>query len=278
VIPPVLAGEKIAALAVTEPTGGSDVAALKTTAIRGTDSAGDHYIVNGEKVFITSGMRADFITVAVRTDPANKGAGGISALLVEGDTPGLTRTPLAKMGWWASDTAHLRFENCRVPAANLIGEENKGFKTFMTNFNAERLGMAAQAVGYAQTCFDEALDWARQRQTFGVPLSERQVIRHKLMDMLRLIDVARCHIYDLAWTQQHNAGDANLRVARIAMAKVQATQCMQFCADAAVQILGGMGFMRGTRSERIYREVKVMMIGGGSEEIMKDLASRQLGI
>ena len=223
-------------------------------------------------------MRADFITVAVRTDPANKGAGGISALLVEGDTPGLTRTPLAKMGWWASDTAHLRFENCRVPAANLIGEENKGFKTFMTNFNAERLGMAASAVGYAQTCFDEALDWARQRQTFGVPLSERQVIRHKLMDMLRLIDVARCHIYDLAWTQQHNAGDANLRVARIAMAKVQATQCMQFCADAAVQILGGMGFMRGTRSERIYREVKVMMIGGGSEEIMKDLASRQLGI
>ncbi len=278
VIPSVLAGEKIAALAVTEPSGGSDVAALKTTAIRGTDSAGEHYIVNGEKVFITSGMRADFITVAVRTDPANKGAGGISALLIEGDTPGLTRTPLAKMGWWSSDTAHLRFENCRVPAANLIGEENKGFKTFMTNFNAERLGMAASAVGYAQTCFDEALDWARQRQTFGVPLSERQVIRHKLMDMLRLIDVARCHIYDLAWTQQHSAGDANLRVARIAMAKVQATQCMQFCADASVQILGGMGFMRGTRSERIYREVKVMMIGGGSEEIMKDLASRQLGI
>ena len=274
VIPPVLAGDKIAALAVTEPSGGSDVAALKTTALRD----GDHYLVNGEKVFITSGMRADFITVAVRTDPTNNGPGGISALLIDGDTPGLSRTKLDKMGWWASDTAHLRFEHCRVPAANLIGEEGKGFKTFMTNFNGERLGMAAQAVAYAEVCFDEALDWARQRHTFGAPLSERQVIRHKLMDMLRSIDVARCHVYDLAWRVQHQQGDAAQLVARTAMAKVQATQCMQLCADSAVQILGGMGFMRGTRSERIYREVKVMMIGGGSEEIMKDLAARQLGI
>ncbi len=282
VIPPVLAGDKIAALAVTEPSGGSDVAALKTTAIRvkggSIDGPSDHFLVNGEKVFITSGMRADFITVAVRTDPANKGPGGISALLIDGDTPGLSRTRLDKMGWWASDTAHLRFDNCRVPVANLIGEEGKGFKTFMSNFNGERLGMAAQAVGYAECCFDEALDWARQRQTFGAALSERQVIRHKLMDMLRSIDVARCHIYDLAWRVQQRSGDAQQLVARTAMAKVQATQCMQFCADAAVQVLGGMGFMRGTRSERIYREVKVMMIGGGSEEIMKDLAARQLGI
>ena len=278
VIPPVLAGDKIAALAVSEPSGGSDVAALKTTAVRSVDDRGEHYVVTGEKVFITSGMRADFITVAVRTDPANRGAGGISALLIDGDTPGLSRSKLDKMGWWASDTAHLRFDQCRVPAANLIGQEHQGFKTFMANFNGERLGMAAQAVAYAQVCFDEALDWARQRHTFGAPLSQRQVIRHKLMDMLRAIDVARCHIYDLAWAQQHNHGDAGQRVARIALAKVQATQCMQFCADAAVQILGGMGFMRGTRSERIYREVKVMMIGGGSEEIMKDLAARQLGI
>jgi len=278
VIPPVLAGDKIAALAVTEPSGGSDVAALKTTAVRGRDQDGEHYIVSGEKVFITSGMRADFITVAVRTDPASKGANGISALLIDGDTPGLGRTRLDKMGWWASDTAHLRFDGCRVPVANLIGEEHKGFKTFMTNFNGERLGMAAQAVAYAQVCFDEALDWARQRQTFGAPLSERQVIRHKLMDMLRAIDVARCHVYDLAWAEANGHGDRNLRVARIALAKVEATRCMQLCADSAVQILGGMGFMRGTKSERIYREVKVMMIGGGSEEIMKDLAARQLGI
>jgi len=274
VIPPVLRGEKIAALAVTEPSGGSDVAALKTTAIRD----GDHYVVNGEKVFITSGMRADFFTVAVRTNPADPGPGGISALLVEGDTPGLSRTQLDKMGWWASDTAHLRFDNCRVPVANLIGQEHKGFKTFMTNFNGERLGMAAQAVAYAEVCLEDALDWARQRKTFGAPLAERQVIRHKLMDMLRAVDVARCHVYDLAWRVQHQQGDPQQLVARTALAKVEATRCMQFCADAAVQILGGMGFMRGTRVERIYREVKVMMIGGGSEEIMKDLASRQLGI
>ena len=182
------------------------------------------------------------------------------------------------MGWWAGDTAHLRFDDCRVPVANLIGEEHRGSKTFMSNFNGERLGMAAQAVGYARACFDEALDWAGARHTLGEPLSQRRVIRHKLMDMLRLIDVVRSHIDDLAWTGQHQAGDAALRVARNAMAEVQATQCMQFCADAAVQILGGMGFMRGTRSERIYREVKVMMIGGGSEEIMKDLAARQPGI
>jgi len=278
IIPPVLSGEKIAALAVTEPGGGSDVAALTTRAVRVSDSSGDHYVVTGEKVFITSGMRADYLTVAVRTDPASEGPNGISALLIPGDTPGLERTSLKKMGWWASDTAHLRFDGCRVPVANLIGEEHRGFKTFMTNFNAERLGMAAQAVGYAETCFDEALDWARQRVTFGEPLSQRQVIRHKLMDMLRKIDVARCLIYDLASAQQHGRGDPNQLVARICMAKVEATQCMQFCADAAVQILGGMGFMRGTKSERIYREVKVMMIGGGSEEIMKDLASRQLGI
>jgi acyl-CoA dehydrogenase len=274
VIPPVLAGEKIAALAVTEPGGGSDVAALKTSARRD----GDHFVVNGEKVFITSGMRADFITCAVRTDPQSKGAQGISALLIDGDTPGLTRTKLDKMGWWASDTAHLRFDDVRVPLANLIGEEHRGFKAFMVNFNAERLGMAALAIGFAQTCLDEALDWARQRVTFGAPLSERQVIRHKLVDMVRLIDAARCLVYDLAWRVEQGGDDPSQLVARTALAKVTATQCMQFCADAAVQILGGMGFMRGTKSERIYREVKVMMIGGGSEEIMKDLAARQLGI
>lgn len=274
IIPAVLRGERIAALAVTEPSGGSDVAALKTTAVRD----GDAYVVNGEKVFITSGMRADVITVAVRTDPASKGAAGISALLVEGDAAGLSRTELKKMGWWASDTAQLHFDHVRVPVANLIGQENQGFKVFMNNFNSERLGMAAQACVYAQVCLEEAWAWARERKTFGISLSERQVIRHKLMDMLARIDAARCLIYDLAWRLRERAGDQSQLVARTCMAKVLATQAMQLCADQAVQILGGMGFMRGTTSERIYREVKVMMIGGGSEEIMKDLASRQLGL
>ena len=274
VIPPVLRGDKISALAVTEPSGGSDVAAVKTRAVRD----GDHYVVDGEKTFITSGLRADFITVAVRTDPASKGANGISVLLVEGDTPGLTRTALKKMGWWASDTAHLRFDGCRVPVANLVGEEHQGFKTFMHNFNSERLFMSAQAYSFAQVCLDEALTWARQRQTFGAPLSERQVIRHKLVDMALKIDAARSLVHELAYRIQHRLADPQQLVARIAMAKVLSTQAMQHCADQAVQILGGMGFMRGTRSERLYREVKVMMIGGGSEEIMKDLAARQLGI
>ncbi|MBL8333797.1 MAG: acyl-CoA dehydrogenase family protein [Rubrivivax sp.] len=274
VIPPVLRGEKIAALAVTEPSGGSDVAAVCTTAVR----EGDHYVVDGEKIFITSGLRADFITVAVRTDPGSRGAHGISVLLVDGDTPGLQRTALKKMGWWASDTAHLRFDGCRVPVANLVGREHEGFKTFMHNFNSERLFMAAQSCSFAQVCLDEALAWARERRTFGAPLAERQVIRHKLVDMALRIDAARTLVYELAYRIEHGLADTTQIVARIAMAKVLATQAMQFCADQAVQILGGMGFMRGTRSERLYREVKVMMIGGGSEEIMKDLAARQLGI
>jgi acyl-CoA dehydrogenase len=274
IVPPVLAGEKIAALAITEPGGGSDVAALRTTAVRD----GDDYVVNGEKTFITSGMRADFLTVAVRTDPANRGPGGVSLLLIDGDTPGLSRTELRKMGWWASDTAHLHFDGCRVPVANLIGAEGQGFKAIMHNFNHERLMMATLACAYAEACTEEALAWARERKTFGAALSQRQVIRHKLVDMLARVESARALVYDLAYRLQNGLGSGDDLVARCCMAKVVATQAMQFCADQAVQILGGMGFMRGTKSERVYREVKVMMIGGGSEEIMKDLAARQLRI
>ncbi len=272
VVPSVIAGERISALAVTEPSGGSDVANLRTRAVRD----GDHYVLSGEKTFITSGMRADFITTAVRT--GGPGPGGISVLVVDGDTPGLTRTELKKMGWWCSDTAHLHFDHCRVPVANLVGVENQGFKVLMNNFNGERLFLSALAYGYAQVCLDEAIDWARQRHTFGAPLAERQVIRHKLMDMVLRIDASRSLVYDLAYCIEHGRGNPEQLVGRICMAKVMATRTMQFCADQAVQILGGMGFMRGTRSERIYREAKVMMIGGGSEEIMKDLAARKFGV
>ena len=274
VLPEVLAGRRIAALAITEPSGGSDVAALRTTAVRD----GDHYVVNGEKTFITSGMRADYLTVAVRTDPAARGARGLSVLLVEGDTPGLSRTPLAKMGWWASDTAHLRFENCRVPAGNLIGPEGAGFLAVMLNFNAERFTLAAGAIGFAWVCYLEALAWARERHTFGKRLADHQVVRHRLVDMLTRIEAARAMLEETAWRLDHSPpGDAQL-VASLCMLKNLATRTMQFCADAAVQTLGGMGYMRGTKSERIYREVKVNMIGGGAEEIMKDLAARQLGL
>jgi acyl-CoA dehydrogenase len=274
VLPPVLAGERIAALAITEPSGGSDVAALRTTAVRD----GDHYLVNGEKTFITSGLRADYLTVAVRTDPEARGARGLSLLVVEGDTPGLTRTPLAKMGWWSSDTAHLRFEDCRVPVANLLGPEGAGFLAVMQNFNAERFSLAASAVGFAWVCYQEALGWARERRTFGKRLADHQVVRHRLVDMLASIEGARAMLEETAWRLDHSPpGDAAL-IASICMLKNAATRSMQFCADAAVQTLGGMGYMRGTRSERIYREVKVNMIGGAAEEIMKELAARQLGL
>jgi acyl-CoA dehydrogenase len=271
VIPGVLAGHRIAALAITEPSGGSDVARLRCSARRD----GAHWVIDGAKTFITSGMRADWITLAVRT--GGKGASGISLIAVPGDTPGLTRTPLAKMGWWCSDTAQLHFDGCRVPLDHLIGREDAGFRMIMENFNGERLLMAAGAAAFAQVCYDEALDWARQRQTFGAPLVEHQVTRHKLMDMKMRLASTSAWLHALV--ERLEAEDTGPEwVAELCLLKNHATQTMQWCADAAVQILGGMGYMRGTRSERIYREVKVMMIGGGAEEIMKELAARQLGV
>jgi len=270
VLPAILSGDKISALAITEPTGGSDVASLKTTARRD----GGDYVVEGEKAFITSGMRADYYTVAVRT--GGPGAAGVSLLLIERDRPGFGRTKLEKMGWWCSDTALLHFENVRVPAANLIGSENEGFRAIMRNFNSERLSMAAGAVGFAQACLEDALAWARQRKTFGGPLIGHQVIRHKLVDMHTRIHAARALLYDTAWKLSSQPREPQW-IAQLAMLKNLATDTMQFCADAAVQTLGGAGFIRGSRAERIYREAKVMQIGGGSTEIMKDLAARQLG-
>ncbi|MFZ3128596.1 MAG: acyl-CoA dehydrogenase family protein [Rhodoferax sp.] len=279
VIPDVLAGKKIAALAITEPGGGTDVSALKTTARR----EGDEYVVNGEKIFITSGTRADWYTVAVRTDLQNKGPMGISMLVVPGDVVGLERTPLKKMGWLCSDTAQLRFDNVRVPARYLVGNEGEGFKMILTNFNGERLGMSALALGFSEACYDEALSWAQQRKTFGSAIIDHQVIRHKLMDMKMRIESTRAWLNAVA--ARADAGDRGDKaakgaewVAQVCLLKNHATQTMQFCADQGVQILGGMGFMRGTKCERIYREVKVMTIGGGTEEIMKELASRQLGL
>jgi acyl-CoA dehydrogenase len=275
VIPPALRGEKIAALAITESGGGSDVARIKTMAVLERHDDGDHYIVSGEKTFITSGVRADFLTVAVRTGEA--GARGVSLLLVPGNAAGVQRSALKKMGWHCSDTAQIRFDNVRVPAANLIGEEGAGFKYIMGNFNGERLVMSAAALGFAQACFDEALAWARQRSTFGAPLIERQVIRHKLMDMQMRIASTQAWVDALG--ERADEDDASPDwVAQVCLLKNHATQTMQWCADQAVQILGGMGYMRGTASERIYREVKVMMIGGGAEEIMKELAAKQMGV
>ncbi len=267
VLPSILRGEKISALAITEPSGGSDVANLCTRA----HLDGDHYVINGQKTFITSGMRADYITTAVRT--GDKGLQGVSLLLVPGDTPGLQRTELHKMGWWASDTATLYFENCRVPAHYLLGEENQGFLGIMQNFNAERMSIATMAWGFSKVCFAEALAWAKERKTFGKPLVHHQVVRHKLVDMATAIEGTRATLEDLTW----RIDQGEWPVAEVCMMKNRATQCMELCAKEAVQILGGSGYMQGAASERIYRETKVLSIGGGAEEIMKELAARQSG-
>jgi len=271
IVPDVLAGRKIAALAITEPGAGSDVARIACRARRD----GDAWVIDGEKAFITSGVRADWLTVAVRT--GGPGANGISLLAVPGDAPGLERTPLAKMGWWCSDTARLSFSGCRVPADHLIGDEGAGFRSIMANFNGERLLMSASACAFAAVCLDEATEWARQRTTFGQRLVEHQVVRHKLVDMRMRVLGARAWLD--AQVARFDAGPLDAEaIADLCLLKNHATQAMQFCADQAVQILGATGYVRGTRSERIYREVKVMMIGGGSEEIMKELAARQLGL
>lgn len=266
-VQPVLAGEKIAALAITEPSGGSDVAAIKTTAVRD----GQFYVVNGSKTFITSGMRADFITTAVRTGDA--GMGGISLLVIEAGMPGFTRTPLQKMGWWASDTATLYFDNVRVPVENRIGNENAGFMAIMLNFNNERIMISAHAIASAQVCYDEALAYARERQTFGKPLIKNQVIRHKLADMKMRIDAVKAHLDLLAWRVWKGATP----VAELSLLKNLATETYERAAAEAMQVLGGAGYLRGAKVERLYRETKVLTIGGGSREIMYDLAARQLG-
>jgi acyl-CoA dehydrogenase len=266
-VAPVLAGDKIGALAITEPSGGSDVAAIKTTAVRD----GDHYVVNGSKTFITSGMRADFITTAVRTGEA--GMGGISVLVIEAGMPGFTRSPLHKMGWWCSDTATLYFDNVRVPVANRIGAENAGFMAIMLNFNNERIMLASQALAFAQVCYDESLAYARERQTFGKPLIKNQVIKHKLAEMKMRIDAAKAQLDLLAWRVWKGATP----VAELSLLKNLSTETFERVAAEAMQVLGGAGYLQGSKVERLYRETKVLTIGGGSREIMYDLAARQMG-
>ncbi|AXQ31793.1 acyl-CoA dehydrogenase [Solimonas sp. K1W22B-7] len=268
IVSPVVRGDKLICLGITEPGGGSDVAALKTRAVLD----GDHYVVNGSKTFITSGMRADWVTTAVRT--GGEGMGGISLLVIPTDLPGFSRTPLKKMGWWVSDTATLYFDNLRVPVANRIGVENEGFLYIMRNFNTERTGMAAGCLGYSKVCYEYARDYAQQRKTFGKRLADHQVIRHKLSRMMLEITGLETMLYTIATV---NAQGGN-PIAETALLKVKASETFEFCANEAMQILGGHGFMRDNPVERLYRETKVQAIGGGSAEIMLDLAARQFKI
>ncbi|OYW15846.1 MAG: acyl-CoA dehydrogenase [Sphingomonadales bacterium 32-65-25] len=268
IAPAVLAGEKLISLAITEPSGGSDVAQLKTRA----EKVGNKYVVNGQKMFITTGMRADYMTVAVRT--GGPGMKGISLMLIETDQPGVSRTRLDKMGWRCSDTAAVYFDNVEVPPENMIGPENGGFIGIMRNFNSERLGMAHGCCSMARVALKEAMDWAQQRETFGKKLGAHQSIRIKLADCARQIQATQAWV-DLC-AHQHRSGTGV--PADYAMLKVQATRMLEHVVREAAQVLGGASYITGSKIERIYREVRVNAIGGGSEEIMLDLAGRQMGL
>ena len=269
VLPELLSGQKGGALGITEPGGGSDVARMKTTARR----EGDQYVLNGQKMFITGGMQASYFVIGART--GDEGMGGISLFFVEADTPGFTRTAIErKMGWWASDTATLYFDECRIPAKNLMGEENKGFYAIMDNFNFERFWMAAQMCGMSMRLYDECVAYAQDRETFGEKLINHQVIRHKLVEMSARIDAMDAYLNQVA--EIMNTSDRP--VAEISKLKFFCSGHLEWCAGQAMQIMGGAGYLRGHAVERIYRDVKVMAIGGGSEEIMKDLAMKQMGL
>lgn len=266
---PTLAGETIGALGVTEPGTGSDVAGIRTTAVRD----GDHYVVNGAKLFITSGVRADFVTTAVRT--GGPGVDGISLLVIEKGTPGFTVSePLRKMGWLCSDTAELSFSDVRVPAANLVGAENSGFLQIVQNFVTERLSLAVQAYATAQRCLDLTLGWVRERDTFGRPLASRQLVRHKIAEMARQTDVARTYVRAVA--ERHAAGEDVL--AETAYAKNTAVLACEHVVHEAVQLHGGMGYMRESEVERHYRDARILGIGGGTSEIMNEIAAKRLGL
>ncbi|WP_171450981.1 acyl-CoA dehydrogenase family protein [Pseudomonas aeruginosa] len=269
VVPAVLRGKKIMALAVTEPSGGSDVANLKTRAVRD----GDHYRVSGSKTFITSGVRADYYTVAVRT--GGEGFAGISLLLVEKGTAGFSvGRKLKKMGWWASDTAELFFDDCRVPAENLIGVENAGFACIMANFQSERLALAVMANMTAQLALEESLRWAREREAFGKPIGKFQVLRHRLAEMATQLEVSR----EFTYRQAAKMAAGKSVIKEISMAKNFATDVADRLTYDAVQVLGGMGYMRESLVERLYRDNRILSIGGGSREIMNEIIGKQMGL
>nr|WP_244223677.1 acyl-CoA dehydrogenase family protein [Amycolatopsis circi] len=265
---PTLEGEKIGSLAVTEPDGGSDVAGIRTTAVR----EGDEYVVNGAKTFITSGCRADFVTTVVRTGEA--GAHGLSLIVVERGTPGFTVSrKLEKMGWAASDTAELSYVDVRVPAENLIGAENSGFAQVATQFVTERLSLAVQAYAHAQRALNLTLDWCRMRETFGRPLISRQLVQHKLTEMACKVDVARTYARQVAI--RHVSGEEV--IAEACFAKNTAVQTAEWVVNEAVQLHGGLGYMREAEVERHYRDVRILGIGGGTTEILTGLAAKRLG-
>lgn len=262
---PTLAGEAIGALAITEPDTGSDVASIRTTARRD----GETFVVNGAKTYITSGARADFVTTAVRTGD------GIDLLVIDKGTPGFTVTRrLEKLGWHCSDTAELSFVDVRVPAANLVGAPGSGFQQIMRHFASERISMAVQAYATAQRCLDLTVAWTRNRTTFGQPLATRQVVRHRLAEMARRVDVARTYVRHAAL----RVASGETLVTEVAMAKNTAVEACDYVVDQAVQLHGGFGYLRDAEVERHYRDSRIMGIGGGTTEIMNEIIAKRLGV
>lgn len=276
VLPDVFSGKKRICLCITEPSGGSDVANLVTEAKLSAD--GKHYVVNGVKKWITNGMFADFFSVAVRT--GGPGMGGISMLLIERTFDGVSTRHIATQGMNASGTALVTFDDVKVPVENLLGEENKGFQIIMRNFNHERLGCITQANRFSRVCYEEAIKWAFQRETFGVKLFKHDVIRNKLAQMACRIE-ASCALADALVYQSSKMeeDEAMLRLGgNIAGCKAFSTQTFEYCAREASQIFGGLSYTRGGKGgkvERLYRVVRALAIPGGSEEIMLDLSIRQ---
>lgn len=266
-VKPTLAGDKIGSLAVTEPEAGSDVSAIRTRAVRD----GDHYVINGNKTFITSSTRADFVTTVVRTgdDPHH----GISLIVVDTDAPGFSVVRrLDKMGWLCSDTGELAYVDVRVPASNLVGAEGSGFIQVAQNFAGERLGLAVHGYGVAQRALDLTVAYTKQRIVFGKPLINKQVVRHKLVDMTRAVDVARTYTHSVI--ERHIAGEQVF--AEAAMAKNEAVEACMFVVNEAVQLHGGAGYMRDSEVEMHYRDARLLGIGGGATEVMNDLIAKAL--
>ncbi|PRP89639.1 hypothetical protein PROFUN_00903 [Planoprotostelium fungivorum] len=275
-VAPCLKGEKIICLCITEPYAGSDVASLRCEAKKSED--GKHYIVNGEKKWITNGVFADFFTVAVRT--GGKGMGGISMMLLEKDMPGITCRQMKCSGVWPSGTTYITFEDVKVPVENLIGKENEGFKYVMYNFNHERWGIVCQASRFARVCYEESFLYAHKRRAFGQRLIDQPVVRNKLAHMARLVEATHNWLEQVTYqmdTLSHSEAISTLG-GTTALLKAQCTATFELCAREAVQIFGGLGYTRGGQGEkveRLYREVRAYSIPGGSEEIMLDLGVRQ---
>ena len=268
-MPDVVAGRKIVAVGVTEPGAGSDVKGIRTTARRD----GDSYVLNGAKMFITNGVHADLYCIAAITNPESRPSQRLSMLLVEKGTPGFrVGRALDKQGWRSSDTAELLFEECRVPAANLLGEEGRGFYAIMRNFQNERIVIGAMAIGEADAAIEITLDWLTQRQTFGEPLWSRQAIRHRLAMLAARVEAGRQLVYHAAWLVTQGI-DATKEVS---MVKAYCGELVNEVMYACLQFHGGMGYMRESTIERMSRDARVQSIGGGTTEVMLEEVAKRM--